>query len=125
MSRDESLPLPDYESTDASPRFVATIGGVLVLGVAISLVVGALIYLHRYRPTTASTATRLEYSFRHGPEEETSIARDWKEQDRLVHEHLYEYGWGDRPAGIVHIPIERAMDLIAAEAAAKPKGNHP
>ena len=29
---------------------------------------------------------------------------------------LHGYGWVDRKAGVVHIPIERAMDLVAQEA---------
>lgn len=33
-----------------------------------------------------------------------------KEDDLLTH-----YGWVDRPKGIVRIPIDRAMDLIAAK----------
>jgi len=28
-------------------------------------------------------------------------------------DQLYSYGWVDEKAGVVHIPIERAMDLIA------------
>ncbi len=44
---------------------------------------------------------------------------------------LYSYGWVDEKAGIVHIPIERAMELIAQrglpvrpqEATATPTGN--
>ncbi len=31
---------------------------------------------------------------------------------------LREYGWVDRDAGIVHVPVERAFELMAAEAAA-------
>jgi cytochrome c2 len=50
-----------------------------------------------------------------GGEERTKIEQIWKEQDRIVHEHLAGYGWVDRAAGIVHIPIDRAMNLIVAE----------
>jgi hypothetical protein len=28
-------------------------------------------------------------------------------------ERLHSYGWVDRDAGVVHIPIERAMDMVA------------
>jgi hypothetical protein len=51
---------------------------------------------------------------------------------------LYSYGWVDEKAGTVHIPIERAMDLIVQRGlpvrpqgesseggAAKPEGNQP
>jgi mono/diheme cytochrome c family protein len=50
-----------------------------------------------------------------GADEQPKIEQIWKEQDRIVHEHLDGYGWVDRVAGIVHIPIDRAMDLIVAE----------
>ncbi len=30
---------------------------------------------------------------------------------------LHGYGWVDRKGGVVHIPIERAMDLVTQEAA--------
>ncbi len=36
------------------------------------------------------------------------------EQERLVHAHLDGYGWVNRAGGAVHIPIERAMDLVVA-----------
>lgn len=32
--------------------------------------------------------------------------------------HLARYGWVDRSAGVVHVPIERAMDLYLATARA-------
>lgn len=50
-----------------------------------------------------------------GADERAKIELAWKEQDRFVHEHLDSYGWVDHAAGLVHIPIERAMNLIVAE----------
>ena len=56
--------------------------------------------------------------------EPTPVAKDraangieplWKEPDRLARAHLDGYGWVDRAAGLVRIPIDRAMDLIVAE----------
>ncbi len=32
-------------------------------------------------------------------------------------QHLHSYGWVDRSAGRVHIPIERAIDLVAERGA--------
>jgi len=37
-------------------------------------------------------------------------------------ERLGSYGWVDRPAGIVHLPIERAMELVAKGVRAAPGG---
>jgi hypothetical protein len=36
-----------------------------------------------------------------------------KEFQAAERERLSTYGWMDRSAGVVHVPIERAMDLIA------------
>jgi hypothetical protein len=37
-------------------------------------------------------------------------------------EELTTYGWTDKETGVVHIPIDRAMDLVAREAA---RGRQP
>jgi len=55
------------------------------------------------RPETVPPAPRLQvYAVRH-----------WKDFQTAEHERLSTYGWMDRSAGVVHVPIERAMDLIA------------
>jgi hypothetical protein len=38
---------------------------------------------------------------------------------------LESYGWVDRKAGIVHVPIERAMQLLEARLKEKSKGDAP
>lgn len=44
----------------------------------------------------------------------SAIDRSMPEQDRLVRAHLDGFGWVGRSGGAVHIPIERAMDLVVA-----------
>lgn len=45
------------------------------------------------------------------------------ERDRAAkRERLGSYGWVDRPAGIVHLPIERAMELVVRGERAAPGG---
>ena len=39
--------------------------------------------------------------------------RHWKDFQTAERERLETYGWMDKSTGAVHIPIERAMDLIA------------
>ena len=39
--------------------------------------------------------------------------RHWKDFEAAESNRLSSYGWMDRSNGVVHIPIERAMDLIA------------
>ena len=33
----------------------------------------------------------------------------------LEREHLHHYGWVDKNSGVVRIPIERAIELVAAQ----------
>lgn len=55
------------------------------------------------RPETVPPAPRLQvYAVRH-----------WKDFQAAERERLSTYGWMDRSTGVVHVPIERAMDLIA------------
>ena len=39
--------------------------------------------------------------------------RHWTDFQTAERERLESYGWMDRSTGAVHIPIERAIDLVA------------
>jgi hypothetical protein len=55
------------------------------------------------RPDTLPPQPRLQvYPVRH-----------WKDFQGAERERLSTYGWMDRSTGAVHVPIDRAMDLIA------------
>jgi hypothetical protein len=54
-------------------------------------------------------------SFKHGPQDKSAIVGDWSKQDKMVREHLEGYAWVDRKKGLVSIPIERAMELMARD----------
>ncbi len=47
------------------------------------------------------------------PRLEVNGARNWRAFRSAEEKRLSTYGWMDRASGFVHIPIERAMDLIA------------
>jgi hypothetical protein len=108
-------PVIDAEKSDASPGVMALLAFSLVAIVGLCLMVGALVYRQRAGSGTIDSSLPVDGRFQYGVDEQTGIARDWPEQDRLVHEHLDTYGWVDRAGGIVHIPIERAMDLLLTE----------
>src|SRR5689334_25310182 len=109
MNSAESLPPPHYERTAGSPRLVVLSAGALVAGIAVVLLVSARIARHH----DGVRAIAPELLFTYGPQERTSIARDWTAQDAAVREHLETYGWNDRGAGIVRIPIDRAIELMS------------
>jgi hypothetical protein len=113
---EESLKL-GYEVRDINLRNLVWLTVILVVVVgAISLLVGLL-----YDSLNASTAARsapppplLEEAqglppaplLQRDPEE--SLQRMSSETDAL----LNSYGWVDKEAGVVHIPIERAIELM-------------
>jgi hypothetical protein len=50
-----------------------------------------------------------------GPILEIDSERDLAAFRQREDAQLHSYGWIDRSAGTVHIPIERAMDLMAED----------
>lgn len=108
-----------YERSDADARTVAAAGAALVL--MLVLVLAAMFGLYRFlaerprpfdvpRPPLAGArapqpAPRLEVS-------PTAALAELRAREA---EALTTYGWMDREAGIVRIPIERAMEMIARD----------
>jgi hypothetical protein len=87
----------------------ASRGGLLPIALAFGgfflfLVIAAFVWLDRRPPTVAFGGTP--------PEERRSLLREQKERDR---EMLERYGWIDRDAGVVRLPVERAMELLVEE----------
>jgi hypothetical protein len=124
MSEEESLPRPECEATDADPRVPALLAGAMVAIVAVCLLSGLLIV---GRPEPAATLPQNnEGLFQHGPEERTDIEAAWTSLDPTAAPVPDGYGWIDRRAGIVRVPIDRAIDLVCAEQARNPaKGHSP
>lgn len=103
-----------YERRDLSPRMVGLSGLVLI----ILCVTSAILVRHfekdlnrffAYRgtatwtssPTTVAPAPRLQ----------SDPARELAEMRAQEDAILHSYGWVDRPAGVVRIPIEKAIQL--------------
>jgi mono/diheme cytochrome c family protein len=111
MNAAEPLAASKPEKADA----IVLTGFSLVSIAAVCLMATSCGYRQRDQSATAPPAlaeTRLPAN---GGKEGPEIEQNWKELDRIAHEHLDGYGWVDRAAGVVHIPIDRAMDLVVAE----------
>jgi hypothetical protein len=113
---------PGYETTDAEARSIWIAAGGLVVTVA--LVVGGITLMFAWlhsrdlaqqkrtrvdRVTAAVAETRPQF-----PEPRLQVAPhdDLATLRTREDEELKTYGWVDRKAGVVRIPIERAMDLL-------------
>jgi hypothetical protein len=114
MNLATELPPANYEPRDASPMMVAlTIAGVAA-GVALTLLVAWFLQERHNRVADLAAAPK-QTSFQGSSRMQPDVAQDWMRQDAAVQEHLQTYGWIDRGAGTVRIPIDRAMQLMAEE----------
>lgn len=104
-----------HELSDAKPMLVANM--VAVLFAVIFSTMGALgwMYIHLYSRAPAMPVKQSQEEIGNAPHSWTSIEDDWKSIDAQSHEHLDGYGWIDQEHGVVRIPIQRAMDLVAAQ----------
>jgi hypothetical protein len=120
MSRRANDHLSGYEPYEERIRpvvlFAASLtAGTLVILVAMKLLANALDReghegSHPIHPLAASTQIPPE------PRLQETPALDLEKLHAREREQLSTYGWVDRQAGIVHIPIERAMEIVAGEA---------
>lgn len=113
---------PGYETTDVNPNAVWIVAVVLV--VCVALVIVTITWMFHFlnhrdlasqrrseidRVTRAVAATRPQF-----PEPRLQVAPQVDLAALRAREDatLNSYGWIDRKAGVVRLPIERAMDLI-------------
>jgi|SRR5450432_160404 len=52
-----------------------------------------------------------------GPRLQATPPRDMDELRKRDHEALTTYGWVDKSGGVAHIPVERAIEILAAKEA--------
>ena len=106
-----------YETHDLSPRGIALFG----LGLALTIVVVMLMtygLLALFRDSDARRAARpsplsLTRAPITGPRLEVEPGRELKALRREEKARLNSYGWIDQEKGIVHIPIDRAIEILA------------
>lgn len=121
MSRRHETPPADvvskgYDPRDVPARSVAYVGiglfaGIIVSGAIVAGLLAQFDRLARPEPTTALEAADLVPP---GPRLETAPAEDRIAVESRAKNRLQGYAWLDRQAGTVRIPVERAMELLAA-----------
>jgi len=123
----EGIRHPDvtYERRDLSPRaIIGFLISLAIAGVIVQVVVwGAYKYLSKgywqpyptTNPITTNIQQREELNARFpDPRLQPDPAADLNKFHVREDEILNTYGWVDQKAGKVHIPIERAIDIVAA-----------
>jgi len=106
-----------HEPTDVGVRGVLVAGVLLVVGAILAqLVVGMQFFALRGREAPPVTAVAAAPEGPPEPRLQTTPAEDLAHARAEEETILDGYGWEDRAAGVVHIPIARAMELVAGEA---------
>lgn len=103
----------DSSTSPSRSDFAVTIGVVLACFLVFGVIVG-ITYLKNRDTTVAVDLTKIDAADQWKYTVEGRAARlaevRGKEQTAAT-----TYGWVDQPAGVVRLPIERAMELVVAE----------
>lgn len=114
-----------HETRDARiPPIVATAAGLAVgAALVIFLVYGIFQYLAGHPVTTAlpNPMATADQQFPPQPRIEEHPATEFQQLRQQEDSVLTTYGWADKKAGIVRIPVDRAIDLALERKFALPK----
>lgn len=113
-----------HEKTDAH---IPTIGGYLaglmaLIVLSMAAMWGMFALLAKTEGNNNPPATPMEAQ-RVVPAAPLLQTQEWRDvRDMRTHEDdaLHSYGWVNKEAGVAHVPIERAMDLIVERGLPKP-----
>jgi hypothetical protein len=107
-----------YERREASVRLVlqTLIGLAITVAIVIGIVYGILSVFEKQAVSEGRAAqTQGPPQFAPGPHVEDYPAEELKVLHRNEDAILNHYGWVDQKNGVVHIPIEKAMDDVLAK----------
>lgn len=116
-----------YEHTDINVDIGYTFGLWLLVAMALSLgLVYGVFWAFEYRKAEADVAAQ-QFPLAAGQEKEPPSPRLQTQPFKDVYllkqgqgERLETFGWADKANGVVHIPIERAMELTRQNLSARP-----
>jgi hypothetical protein len=108
---------PGHETRDVSVRVVTWFAvGLIASALVIHLVTAGLYQFFKSVHPSAQSPSRIAlepHMIAPPPRLQTNATMDLARYEATEKAKLNSYGWIDKQAGIIHIPIERAMDLIA------------
>jgi hypothetical protein len=106
-----------YERRDLSVRAVAWCGAALIVAaIVVHLGLAGLYKVFEHQHPSPNAPSRIAFDTRMVAPQPPLQVEPTKELDDYFateNQKLNSYGWVDKAAGVVRIPIDRAMDLIA------------
>ena len=113
-----SLPDTGYETSDADPKPVVWFG--VALAAMLVVTIAAMAWMFDYftarekQLDTSGSSLADTREIPKAPQLQVTPASDLTQLRAREQARLDGYGWVDRQQGLVHIPIERAMEMLAA-----------
>ncbi|MGI8437019.1 MAG: hypothetical protein ACR2NX_08980 [Chthoniobacterales bacterium] len=109
-------PARGHETRDVSVRLVAWFAVGLALSlVLISFAVSGLFRAFEHNHPSPDAPSRIAlhpHMLAPAPQLQSKVSADLLKFEAAEEAKLHSYGWIDKQAGVIRIPIERAMDLI-------------
>lgn len=106
-----------YEARDINVRAVVWFAtGLVVAAIVIHVALAGLYKLFEHLNPSPEAPSRIAFQTQMiapAPRLQVKAGEELDQYLAAQNEKLNSYGWIDKPAGLVHIPIERAMDLVA------------
>ncbi|MFC3283519.1 hypothetical protein [Litchfieldella rifensis] len=124
MAEHDRNDVPGYEPRDAPARLPFWVIVFMVVFVPLGLlIVWAL--MSTLWPMAAEPESLFEEPRRgiQGPRLQENLARDYAAFRRDIERHLHTVGWANRDAGIVHLPIEQAKQLLLERGLSGPEAS--
>jgi hypothetical protein len=108
---------PGHELSDLSPTNIALFGAALAATIVAVLLVTYGLFRHFYKVETRSRVLPSPLSYTREPTPEPHLlvrpGEDLKTMRKAEDVILRSYDWIDRDKGIVRIPIDRAIEILA------------
>jgi hypothetical protein len=113
---ERSQQLSGHQTSDINLRVVTwTTIGLVISVIAVLVTVGGLFSLFKRQYASESTPSLITTAGKlpPAPRLQTNPTSDWQQLLQAENAKLNSYGWIDKTAGVIRIPIDRAMDLLA------------
>ncbi|HEY0982996.1 MULTISPECIES: hypothetical protein [unclassified Schlesneria] len=121
----DSHPDPGHETSDVRPSLIGRFGAGLVAMVALVMPLLGWMYstmesrIQRNRQEVSALTPDVTYS---GPQLQPQPSVELRDLKNAELKHLTSYGWIDREKGVVHVPVEAAIKLLATQGLPEPEG---
>ena len=113
-----------HEKREADVRLIieTLIGLTITVVIVIVIVWGIFVLFEKTTPQAQLSPVAAPPQLPAGPKVEEHPAEELKALHARENELLNKYGWVDQKVGLVHIPIDKAMDEVVSKLPTRPAG---